>query len=63
MLVEAPDTIVNQGFEDLPAGVVVTAGRITVEFASSQEALEKFLALAMAIGNQLEAFDRMTTDE
>ena len=63
VLVEAPDTIVNQGFDDLPAGVMVSAGRITVEFASSQEALEKLLALAMAIGNQLEAFDRMTVGE
>ena len=59
----SPDTIVNQGFDDLPAGVMVSAGRITVEFASSQEALEKLLALAMAIGNQLEAFDRMTARE
>lgn len=61
VLVEAPDAIVNQGFEDLPAGVVVAAGRITVEFTSSQEALEKLLALAMAIGNQLEAFDRLAS--
>jgi hypothetical protein len=63
VLVEAPHRIVNQGFEDLPAGIVVTTGRITVEFTSSQEALEKLLALAMAIGNQLEAFDRLTTLE
>src|SRR3954451_15198214 len=61
VLIEAPDTIINQAFQDLPSGIQVAFGRITIEFASSHEALEKLLALAMAIGNDLEAFDRLTS--
>jgi hypothetical protein len=38
--------------------VAVGPGRITVEFGEPREALEKLLALAMAIGNDFEGFER-----
>jgi hypothetical protein len=55
--VEAPASVVNQGLADLPAGVALGPGQITVRFTTSQEALEKLLSLAMAIGNDLEGFE------
>ena len=57
LLVEAPVEVVSQRFENLPAGVQLGRGRITVEFDTSQEALEKLLALAMAISNDFDRFD------
>ena len=56
--VEAPASIVNQAFADLPPGVALAPGQITVQFATTQEALEKLLALAMAIGNDFHRFDQ-----
>lgn len=61
LLVEAPTAILNQEFESLPAGVRLEAGRITVEFAQPQQALEKLLALAMAISNDFDLFERCVT--
>lgn len=60
LLVEAPPEIVNQGFEDLPAGVRLEPGRITVDFQEPQEALSKLLSLAMAISNDFDRFERST---
>src|SRR4051794_37333901 len=51
LLVEAPIQVVNQQIDNLPAGVRIEHGRIVVEFDTPQEALEKLLALAMAISN------------
>jgi hypothetical protein len=61
LLVEAPTAVVNQEFENLPAGVRLEPGRITVEFDAPQEGLEKLLALAMAISNDFDLFDRCVT--
>jgi hypothetical protein len=61
VLVEAPTAVVNQQLEQLPAGVSITPGRITVSFGSTREALEKLLALAMAVGNDPLLFERMAT--
>jgi hypothetical protein len=58
VLVEAPIRITGQELENLPDGVVLEPGRITVCFTEPQEALEKLLALAMAIGNDFEGFAR-----
>jgi hypothetical protein len=60
LLVEAPVEILTQEFEDLPEGVELEPGRITVTFDEPQQALEKLLALAMAISNDLPRFERIT---
>ena len=60
LLVEAPPQILAQEFANLPTGVSLDAGRITVEFDSPQQALEKLLALAMAISNDFDGFERST---
>jgi hypothetical protein len=60
VLVEAPTAIVNQTFAGL-RGVTISPGQIVVEFDGPQDALEKLLALAMAIGNDSGAFERLAT--
>jgi hypothetical protein len=57
LLVEAPAAAAARGLDDLPPGVRLEAGRITVEFDEPRQALEKLLALAMAIGNDFAAFE------
>jgi hypothetical protein len=58
--VEAPVAIVNQNWETLPRGVRLEPGRLTIEFEEPPEALEKLLALAMAISNDFDEFERRT---
>jgi hypothetical protein len=58
LLVEAPTQFLNQELANLPPGVRLEPGRIVVEFTSPQYALAKLLALAMAIGNDFERFER-----
>jgi hypothetical protein len=60
LLVEAPAQVINQEFDNLPAGVRLEPGRVTVEFEEPREALEKLLALAMAISNDFERFELST---
>ena len=60
LLVEAPLRVVNQEFENLPPGVHLERGRITLDFDDPHQALEKLLALAMAISNDFDRFDRTT---
>jgi hypothetical protein len=38
-------------------------GKITVEFTTAVEALEKLLAIAMAAGNDLDRFTRLVDDD
>ena len=61
VMVEAPAAIVNQELSGLPVGVSILPGCISVTFGSSTEALEKLLALAMAIGNDELLFERLAT--
>jgi hypothetical protein len=61
VIVAAPIAIVNQEFADLPEGVAITSGRIEVTFGTVTEALQKLLALAMAIRNDQLAFERLAT--
>lgn len=61
VLVEAPVSVLGQKLDGLPAGVAVSPGQITVSFGTATEALEKLLALAMAIGNDRERFERAVT--
>jgi hypothetical protein len=60
VLVEAPVRMLAQELDHLPAGIRLEPGRITVEFASPQQALEKLLALAIAIGNDFARFEHTT---
>jgi hypothetical protein len=58
LLVEAPAAVLAQEFENLPPGVQLAPGRITLDFTEPREALEKLLALAMAISNDFHGFER-----
>jgi hypothetical protein len=57
LLVEAPSQVFNQELENLPEGVRLEPGRITVTFHEPRQALEKLLALAMAISNDFDRFE------
>ena len=59
LLVEAPASIAGTGFSGLPNGITIEPGKITIEAPTPATALELLLALAMAIGNDLERFDRL----
>ena len=58
LLVEAPLQVITQVFDNLPPGVQMEPGRICVTFDQPHEALEKLLALAMAISNDFDRFER-----
>jgi hypothetical protein len=58
LLVEAPLQVLTQEFVNLPAGVDLEPGRISLTFDQPQQAIEKLLALAMAISNDFERFER-----
>lgn len=60
LLVEAPAEVQAQEFENLPEGVKLERGRITVDFEEPRQALEKLLALAMAISNDFLHFESVT---
>jgi hypothetical protein len=60
LLVEAPAEVTAQEFANLPPGVRLEPGRITVDFDEPHHALEKLLALAMAISNDHLHFERIT---
>ena len=57
VLVEAETSVVNQQLESLPEGVALGPGEIRIQFDSPVQALEKLLALAMAVGNNQAAFE------
>ncbi len=63
VLVEAPTAVVNQELATLPEGVAVSCGSIRISFSTPEEALQKLLALAMAIGNDLDEFRRLAGAE
>lgn len=58
--VEAPTAIIHQEFVSLPPGIELSPGRIAVHFSTSREVMEKLLALAFAIGNDLDGFEALT---
>jgi hypothetical protein len=58
LLVEAPVHVLTLELENLPEGVRLEPGRITVTFDQAPQALEKLLALAMAISNDFDRFER-----
>lgn len=48
----------HEDFDKLPPGVCIDASRIAIEFDQPQQALERLLALAMAISNDYDRFER-----
>ena len=61
LLISAPILIEKQQISGLPHGIELAPGRITVEFNAPEQALEKLLALAMAIGNNFDQFERIVS--
>ena len=61
VLVAAPTAVVNQELANLPEGVSVTAGHISIRFGTATEALQKLLALAMAIRNDELLFEQLAS--
>ena len=61
MLVEVPQAqmrrIQQQDIDGLPEGVELSPGAITVRFRDPEEALQKLMALALAIGRNRDAFN------
>ena len=58
LVVEAPNAVINAKISGLPDGVVIAPGEIRVQFTTTQQALERLLALAMAIGNDFDTFQQ-----
>jgi hypothetical protein len=52
-----PETL-RQRLPHLPAGVGLTPGTLQIQFQSSEELLSKLFALAQAIANDYEAFEK-----
>ena len=63
LLVEAPVEVLTQEFENLPEGIRLEPGRITVTFNHPQKALEKLLALAMAVSNDFDRFEKQVRSD
>lgn len=63
VLVEAPAAVTDQELATLPPGVELGPGIVSVRFNTSQEALEKLLGLAMAIGRDFTEFERRTASK
>jgi len=57
-----PETL-RQRLADLPAGVGLSPGALHIQFQSLDELLSKLFALAQAIANDYEAFERRTAGE
>ena len=57
-----PETL-RQRFPDLPPGVGLSPGELHIQFQSSEELLSKLFALAQAIANDYEAFEKRTSGE
>jgi len=62
VLVEVPQAQIQRverdDFDGLPAGVELAPGSITLRFQEPEEALQKLMALAMAISQNRLAFDQ-----
>jgi hypothetical protein len=57
-----PETL-RGGLPDLPPGVGLSPGELHIRFQSSEELLSKLFALALAIANDFEAFEKRTSGE
>src|ERR1019366_1254121 len=57
-----PETL-RQRLPDLPPGVGLSPGELHIQFQSSEELLSKLFALAQAIANDYEAFEKRTSGD
>jgi len=55
--------ILSQRLPDLPPGVGLSPGALHIQFQSPEELLSKLFALAQAIANDYEAFEKRTSGE
>ena len=55
--------LAERDFEGLPEGVELTPGSIQVRFRNPEEALQKLMALAIAISHNRVAFERLVSEE
>jgi len=55
--------LATRDFDGLPEGVELAPGSITVRFTRPEEALEKLMALALAIGHNRAAFEARVSVE
>lgn len=53
--------VLRQRLPDLPPGVSLSPGELHVQFQSSEELLTKLFALAQAIANDYETFEKRTS--
>ena len=59
VLVEAPASVVNHDMNDLPEGIRLSPGRIVIQgFSTTEEALQRILELGMAMGNDMDGFEK-----
>jgi hypothetical protein len=57
-----PQTL-HRRLPDLPPGIGLSPGALHIQFQSSEELLGKLFALAQAIANDYEAFEKRTSEE
>ncbi len=55
--------VLRQRLPDLPEGVGLSPGELYIQFRSSEELLTKLFALAQAIANDYEAFEKRTSSD
>lgn len=55
--------VLSRRLPDLPAGVGLSPGALHIQFQSSEELLSKLFALAQAIANDYEAFEKRASPE
>jgi hypothetical protein len=55
--------VLGSRLPDLPAGIGLSPGTLHIQFRSSEDLLTKLFALAQAIANDYEAFEKRTSPE
>jgi hypothetical protein len=55
--------VLSQRLPDLPQGIGLSPGELHIRFQTSEELLSKLFALAQAIANDYEAFEKRTAPE
>jgi len=58
--IPVPVEVLSQRLPDLPPGIGLAPGELRVQFETAEELLSKLFALAQAIANDYEAFEKRT---